>query len=804
MQPVNSKDIKFILSIEQNHILCSQGDYILAYKIEYPEKYSQSEKDFECLQAEWHKALHHLPSGTIILKSDLYERKKFDSGRLPQHTFIQKATANYFHNREYMAHTGYLFFIMPALDTLKNERIKNPFILPKLKQIHAEEYRLQAFINNVEEATELLKQNSYLTLYPLEEREILQLQQFYFNAFHRDYLTDVEIKKEHIEADDHLVGIFALTNEKYFPEQISTAIEDKNFSSPADGFVFYQGIMDDFGLTLNCNHIYNQLIILDNHRYHAQNLHHHLKEFRGTQKYNPENETYTKRLEAYEQDNMDNPFVHYVRGHNNIIFWSDTRQEFDHYKKKISTLLKQHDFIPYYATKEQLKNLYYNSYFTNVSNLNNHNLYVTDLSVCTSLFINNTNYHQDETGIYLNDRVFNIPVIYDLWDYHKKVIKSRNFMVIAPTGRGKSFTLNHITRQFNDQGIINITIDLGDSHIKSAKLQNPDEVAIFKYKEGESSGLDMFVLDDNIPSALKLEEICNFVWTLIKKREKPTELEQTSLRKIVTYYYDIIPDGHCWENFYEFIELNSSHLYEQLDIENKEFFKIDEFLHAGSDFVKEGIYASMFRGQDKSFQLKGKKKIIFELGEIQDNVLLLTLTLPVIFEAIQRTILSDRTQKAVIIIDEAAKQLKFPDFFSKIEYYTQAIRKYNSAIGLVFQTLSQLPETPGGNAIIENTETFIFLQADSYTSAIKRLELSEHDISQLNSLQAKFEGKNPYSEIYIWRKNRKNVYRLEVPYEVFLAYQTEGEIHAELMELYRQHGDMEIAIQTYIQQHPKV
>ncbi len=67
-------------------------------------------------------------------------------------------------------------------------------------------------------------------------------------------------------------------------------------------------------------------------------------------------------------------------------------------------------------------------------------MYVTDLKHALCLFINNTNYKSDETGIIFNDRQYNIPVLKDVWDERKKRIKARNFAIFAPTGEGKSFS----------------------------------------------------------------------------------------------------------------------------------------------------------------------------------------------------------------------------------------------------------------------------------------------------------------------------------------------------------------------------
>ncbi|HBY69438.1 MAG TPA: hypothetical protein DEG69_17840, partial [Flavobacteriaceae bacterium] len=65
---------------------------------------------------------------------------------------------------------------------------------------------------------------------------------------------------------------------------------------------------------------------------------------------------------------------------------------------------KELDIIPYYPRGEERKNYILNSYCCFSSNFSNNDLYVTDLKHALCLFINNTNYNSDNTGIIFNDR----------------------------------------------------------------------------------------------------------------------------------------------------------------------------------------------------------------------------------------------------------------------------------------------------------------------------------------------------------------------------------------------------------------
>ena len=58
-----------------------------------------------------------------------------------------------------------------------------------------------------------------------------------------------------------------------------------------------------------------------------------------------------------------------------------------------------------------------------------------------------------------------------------------------------------------------------------------------------------------------------------------------SLTKIICRYYEDIPDGHCFPDFYRYVQREGKKLYERLNI-LPEYFDIDSFLHVCSEFCR--------------------------------------------------------------------------------------------------------------------------------------------------------------------------------------------------------------------------
>ncbi len=111
-----------------------------------------------------------------------------------------------------------------------------------------------------------------------------------------------------------------------------------------------------------------------------------------------------------------------------------------------------------------------------------------------------------------------------------------------------------------------------------------------------------------------------------------------------------------------------------------------------SEYVGDGLYSFLFEvSEDQTYKIEDKRLIVFELDEVKDNKEILSVMLKLIKSAIQRTIWKNRAEKGIILFDEFAKQLKFENVLESVEFYYQAIRKQNGAIGIILQSINQLP-----------------------------------------------------------------------------------------------------------------
>ncbi len=791
------------IATSKDHVIfANNGNVVACYKVDLPEIYSLSETDFEDLHSTWLQAVKSLPVGTVIHKQDIYLKTGFTASHLPNDTFLARATYNHFKGRECIQHTSYLFFTLTKNKTLNNSKYVNPFRTASKSIIRELDNNVQSFVTSVSDAISFLNNSKKILLLPLTEKEIVSYTNDYFNGQVKGFDTDILLDKKGITIGDQHFDVLAVNNETCFEGSVQSSKTNDRFTS--DDFVFHQGFIDGIGLTLNENHIVNQIIYVDDKHKWRKLLDKKVEELKKSSNFGSQNKVVLKKIEHILSQINNDDSARIIRGHLNIIYWSREARELDNIASKIKAEFKELDIRPYYPKGEARKSYFLNSYGLFSSNFSNEDLYVTDLKHALCMLINNTNYKSDKTGIIFNDREHNTPVLKDVWDEDKKRIKARNFAIFAPTGEGKSFLANNILRQYFESGVRLVIIDLGGSYTKFASLY-PDQYTVLRYEAGKSLGINPFYVSNPYHvEAEHLEDLSVFLFELMGLGKKPSKAESVALKKILKTYYDSTTTNHSLESFYTYIESFKESLLEELQIHDG-YFNIESFLHIMSEYVGNGIYSFLFKeDENASFRIEDKRLIVFELDEVKDNKEILSVMLKLIKTAIQRTIWRNKNEKGIILFDEFAKQLKFDNVLESVEFYYQAIRKQEGAIGIILQSINQLPDNSTSASILENTQVIYSLNNEKgYGELVKRLNLSSHDLNQLKSIKNNLSGDRKYTEIFIKIGKESNIFRLEVPKEVFAAYLTDGSENEAIMQIYEKTGNMEEAIKTFIGQKSK-
>ena len=795
MKRINLSSYHPIVDIQDHILFVNNGNVVLCYKVDLPEIYSLSETDFEDLHGSWFQGFKSLPTGTVIHKQDIYQKAIYTADKLPNKSFLEQATHGYFKGREYIKHSSYLFFVLPYNKALNASKFTNPFRKVE-KGIHKQmDHNVQEFITAVNDAVSFISNSRKVSIMPMNPNSIVGIHDAYFNGFNEGFDTDIELKKSDIEIGENHFDALAVNSELCFGDVLQTSKTNDKFTS--DDFVFHQGFLDGLGLNLNENHIINQIIYMDDKHKWRKLLDKKIEELNKSSNFGTQNKVILKKVKDIVARINQDDSSRIIRGHINIIFWSREARELGNIASKIKTEFKELDITPYYPKGEERKHYFLNSFCGFTSNFSNEDLYVTDLKHALCLYINNSNYKSDATGIIFNDRQHNIPVLKDVWDDKKKRIKARNFAIFAPTGEGKSFLANNILRQYFEADVRLVIIDLGGSYSKFAKLY-PDDHVILRYEQGKNLGINPFYIssiEDLTPE--RLEDLAVFLMELLADYQV-TKSKEVAIKKVLSYYYAAPVRNHSLESLYQFIDDKKELLLKELNIDEKDF-SVYNFLHILSEYVDDGLYNFLFSvSEDQTYKIEDKRLIVFELDEVKDNKEILSVMLKLIKSAIQRTIWRNKAEKGIILFDEFAKQLKFDNVLESVEFYYQAIRKQNGAIGIILQSINQLPNNSTSASILENTQVVYSLRNEKgYEELKNRLSLSSHDLNQLKSIRNNLTGARKYTEMFIKIGKESNIFRLEVPKEVYAAYLTDGNENEAIMALYHKRNNMEEAINEF-------
>ena len=82
-----------------NRMITQQGDVVFCYRLLLPPAYSYTAEAYDQIVEIWRVALKDLPRGTIIMRSDRYDRSYFDASCMPETSYIQREEKAYARSR---------------------------------------------------------------------------------------------------------------------------------------------------------------------------------------------------------------------------------------------------------------------------------------------------------------------------------------------------------------------------------------------------------------------------------------------------------------------------------------------------------------------------------------------------------------------------------------------------------------------------------------------------------------------------------------------------------------------------------
>ena len=808
-----------LLRVENNCIISKFADITAAYRITLPELFTLTGEEYEALHGAWLKALKVLPDYTVVHKQDFFIEERYatpEDGS--ERSFLARSYERHFNERPYLRHSCYLFVTKTTPERMRQTSASSVlcrgFIVPReMRDTDA----VTRFLEAAEQMERILNDSGLVCVERLTEDEIVGtaddaglLARYFALSDKRLPVVNEDIRLDPgvMRIGDKYLSMHTLSDLDMLPQSVATDFRYERLST--DRSDCRLSFAAPVGLLLSCNHVYNQVIFLDDHDETLKRLEATARNMNSLAAYSRSNAIDREWIELYLNE-AHSQGLRSVRCHCNVIAWAENEAELKRIRNDVGSQLALMGCTPHHNTVD-VPVLFWAAIPGNEADFPAEESFYTFLDQALCLFNEETNSRSSLSpfGIKMSDRLSGIPIHLDISDLPMKrgTITNRNKFILGPSGSGKSFFTNHMVRQYWEQGSHILLVDTGNSYqglcsLIHAKTKGRDGV-YFTYTEEAPIAFNPFYVEDGVYDVEKRESLKTLLLTLWKREsEEPTRSEEVALSNAVNLYLSklradrsVVPS---FDTFYEFVETDYRRLLEQKRVREKDF-DLANFLNVLEPYYKGGEYDYLLNS-DRQLDLLDKRFIVFELDNISSNRTLLPVVTLIIMETFISKMRRLKGVRKVILIEECWKALTSANMSAYIKYLYKTVRKYFGEAVVVTQEVDDIISSPiVKESIINNADCKILLDQRKYLSkfdGIQRLlGLTDKERAQILSINLSNDPKRLYKEVWIGLGGVQSaVYATETSVEEYLTYTTEESEKMKVMELAgKLGGDIEAAI----------
>ena len=815
---VTTLESKFpILGVENNCIVSKGGDITICFRINLPELFTVSSPEYEAMHSAWHKAIKTLPDFSIVHKQDWYineaHQTDFEKGEF---SFLTKSYQKHFNERPFLNHYSYLFLTKTTKERMVSQSnfssLCRGVLIPK--EIRDKEMVAQ-FIEAVAQFERIVNDSGLVTLEKLTEGDIVGtdkrsglLEQYLaLSTDEQITMQDIEFGADQIRVGNKRIVVHTLSDVDDLPNLVSDDARFEKLST--DRSDCRLSFAAPVGLLLNCNHIYNQYLFLDNSEENLRKFEKSARNMHSLSRYSRSNQINKEWIERYlnEAHSFGLPSI---RAHFNVVAWSEDSNDLKQLKNDTGSAIALMDCKPRHNTVDAAT-LFWAAIPGNAADFPSEESFYTFIEPALCFFSAETNYKSSLSpfGIKMSDRLTGNPIHLDISDLPMKkgIITNRNKFILGPSGSGKSFLTNHIVRQYYEQAAHVLLVDTGNSYqglcqLIKAKTKGEDGI-YFTYTEDNPIAFNPFFTEDGVFDIEKRESIKTLILTLWKRDdEPPTRSEEVALSNAVSGYIEKIIQtdiSPSFNGFYEYAKGDYCKVLEEKKVREKDF-DLATFLNVLEPYYRGGEYDYLLNS-DKQLDLLSKRFIVFEIDAIKDHKILFPIVTIIIMEVFINKMRRLKGVRKLILIEEAWKAIAKEGMAEYIKYLFKTVRKFFGEAIIVTQEVDDIIHSPiVRESIINNSDCKILLDQRKYMNKFADIQamlgLTDKEKAQILSINLNNATNRFYKEVWIGLGGVQSaVYATEVSRSEYLTYTTEESEKLEVMNLSEKlGGDMEAAI----------
>ncbi len=808
-----------ILKVEQNCLVSKFADLTVAYRVTLPELFTLTGEEYEAMHGAWIKALRVLPDHTIVHKQDYFIEERYAApADGSERSFLARSYERHFNERPFLRHTCYLYVTKTTPERMRQTSASSilcrGFIVPRESR---DKDALARFMDAAGQMESILNESGLVRLERLTQEEIVGtadnaglLARYFALSDERQAAVNEDIRLDPgmMRIGDKYVSMHTLSDLDAMPQGVATDFRYERLST--DRSDCRLSFAAPVGLLLPCNHIYNQMIFLDNHDETLKRLEATARNMTSLAAYSRSNAINREWIDLYLNE-AHSQGLRSVRCHCNVMAWSESEEELKRIRNDVGSQLALMGCTPRHNTVD-VPVLFWAAIPGGEADFPAEESFHTFLEQAVCLFNGETNYRSSPSpfGIKMADRMSGVPLHLDISDLPMKrgVTTNRNKFILGPSGSGKSFFTNHLVRQYWEQGTHVLLVDTGNSYeglcsLIRQKTKGRDGV-YFTYREDDPIAFNPFYVEDGVYDIEKRESIKTLLLTLWKREsEEPTRSEEVALSNAVNLYLaklrtnvSIVPS---FNTFYEFVATDYRRLLEQKRVREKDF-DIANLLNVLEPYYRGGEYDYLLNS-DKQLGLLSKRFIVFELDNISDNRTLLPVVTIIIMETFISKMRRLKGIRKMILIEECWKALTSANMAAYLRYLYKTVRKYFGEAVVVTQEVDDIISSPiVKESIINNADCKILLDQRKYMNKFDQIQtllgLTDKERSQILSINLSNDPTRRYKEVWIGLGGVQSaVYATEVSDSEYLCYTTEETEKMQVMaRAEKLGGDIEAAI----------
>ena len=812
-----------LLSVEQGCIISKDADITIAYRVTLPELFTVTSAEYESIHAMWCKAVKVLPTYSIVTKQDWFIQERYQPVVDGDMNLLARSYERHFNERPYLNHTCYLYITKTTRERMRMQSnfssLCRGHILPK--EVNRES--TAKFLEAVEQFERIINDSGYITLQRLSDEDIVGsaskagiLEQYLsLSQDSSTTLQDIALGDEFLRIGNKRVCLHTLSDVEDLPGRVATDMRYERLSTDRSDCLL--SFAAPVGLMLSCDHIYTQVLMIDDSDENLKMFERRARNMNSLARYSRSNQINKEWIDQYL--NEAHSFgLSSIRAHFNIMAWSEDESALRNIRNDVGSQLALMGCRPRHNTVDAAT-LFWAGMPGNAADFPAEESFYTFIEPALCLFAEETNYRSSSSpfGIKMCDRVSGRPLHLDISDepMRRGITTNRNKFVLGPSGSGKSFFMNHLVRQYWEQGTHVVLVDTGNSYqglceMIRRKTKGEDGI-YFTYTEQKPISFNPFYTDDYVYDVEKKDSIKTLLLTLWKSDDdKVTKTESGELGSAVECYIERICADRsitpCFNTFYEYLLHDYRQELESRDIKvHREDFNIDNMLTTLRQYYRGGRYDFLLNSAE-NIDLLSKRFIVFEIDSIKENKELFPVVTIIIMEAFINKMRRLKGVRKQLIVEEAWKALSTANMAEYLKYMYKTVRKYFGEAIVVTQEVDDIISSPVvKEAIINNSDCKILLDQRKFMNRFDAIQsllgLTDKERAQILSINMSNHPGRRYKEVWIGLGGVQSaVYATEVSREEYLTYTTEETEKMQVQQLTATlGGDMELAIKRLAQ-----